>query len=161
MEHFIQAVENSALNTFIDSEPWLWPILEILHFLGLSILIGSLLVVDLRLAGFFRAANITATHRLLPWSVGGFVINLTSGLLFFAGDPARYAANVGFQWKMALVLFAGLNALWFWWKIDPKIKTWPPHGPAPAHAQCIAWLSLATWFTVLLLGRLLPYIGTG
>ena len=77
------------------------------------------------------------------------------------GDPARYTANIGFRWKMVLVLIAGLNALWFWIRINPVMKTWEPHADAPFVAKAMAWISLGSWFAVLLLGRLIPYIGTG
>jgi hypothetical protein len=161
MEGFVQAVEGSAINSFIIGSAWIWPAMEIIHFVGLSLLLGSLLVMDLRLAGFIRQVNIVATHKLLPWVFLGFGMNLATGFLFLMGDPARYTANIGFWWKMFLVLIAGLNALWFWVKINPVMKTWEPHADTPGIAKVIAWVSLCSWFGVLLLGRLIPYIGTG
>lgn len=161
MQAFVQAIEGSAINNWVLSSAWLWPSLEILHFLGLSLLLGSLLVIDLRLAGFFRQINIAATHKLLPWTFIGFGLNLATGTLFVLGDPARYTANIGFRWKMVLVLIAGLNALWFYWKINPVMKSWEPDGDTPALAKIIAFVSLGAWTGVLLLGRLIPYIGTG
>lgn len=161
MESFVQAVEGSAINQWVIGSAWTWPIMEILHFIGLSLLLGAMLIVDLRMAGFFRRINIVATHKLLPWAVAGFGINLVTGILFVMGDPARYTANIGFRWKMVLVLIAGLNALWFWFRINPVMKTWEPHGDTPLVAKTIALVSLAVWFGVLLLGRLIPYVGTG
>lgn len=161
MQAFVQTIEGSAINNWILSSAWLWPSLEILHFVGLSLLLGSLLLIDLRLAGFFRRINLSATHALLPWTFIGFGLNLLSGTLFVLGDPARYSANVGFRWKMVLVLIAGLNALWFYWKINPVMNSWSPNDDTPALAKTIAFVSLGTWTGVLLLGRLIPYIGTG
>ncbi|MBT5220108.1 MAG: hypothetical protein HOI35_14310 [Woeseia sp.] len=161
MEDFVQTIEGSAINELILGSAWLWPVMEILHFIGLSILLGALLIIDLRLAGFFRKIDIAATHKLLPWVFAGFGINLTTGILFVLGDPYRYTANIGFWWKMGLVGVAGLNALWFWWKINPVMQSWEPHADTPALAKVIAWVSLGSWFGVLLLGRLIPYIGTG
>ena len=161
MQAFVQAVEGSAINEWILSSAWLWPGLEILHFLGLSLLLGSLLIIDLRLAGYFRSIDIQATHRLLPWTFVGFTLNLVTGILFVLGDPARYTANIGFLWKMGLVFVAGANAVWFFRAVNPTIHTWDPHGNTPAVAKVIAFVSLGTWTGVLLLGRLIPYIGTG
>ncbi len=161
MEAFVTAVESSAINAWVHNWAWTWPIMEIIHFMGLSLLLGSLLVIDLRLAGFIRQVNIVATHKLLPWVFIGFGLNLVTGFLFLMGDPARYTANIGFWWKMFLVFIAGLNALWFWFKINPVMTTWEPHADTPAIAKVIAWVSLSSWFGVLLLGRLIPYIGTG
>jgi len=161
MEAFVNAVTGSAINEWVIGSAWAWPIMEIFHFIGLSILLGSLLIFDLRLAGFIRQIDIAATHKLLPWAVLGFGINLVTGFLFLMGDPARYTANVGFWWKMFLVMIAGLNVVWFWIKINPVMHSWDPHDDPPAIAKAIAWISLGTWFGVLLLGRLIPYIGTG
>ena len=74
-ESLVQAIEGGAINTWVLSTYWLWPLLEILHFIGLSLLLGSMLVVDLRLAGYLRAIDIMTTHRLLPWAVIGFGVN--------------------------------------------------------------------------------------
>ena len=160
-EALVQAIEGGAINTWVLSTYWLWPLLEIIHFIGLSLLLGSILVVDLRLAGFLRQIDLKSTHRLLPWAVIGFGMNLASGFLFFMGDPGRYSINIGFQIKMILVLIAGLNVLIFALKIDPLIENWDPHGDTTGLAKTVAWVSLLTWTGVLLLGRLIPYIGTG
>lgn len=161
MESLIATLEGSAINGWVLGSSWVWPLLEILHFIGLSILLGSLFVIDLRLAGFFRRIDIRATHKLLPWTLVGFSLNLVTGTLFVIGDPARYFANIGFRIKMLLVILAGLNALWFYFKINTAMRSWDPHGDTPALAKTIAFLSLGIWSGVLLLGRLIPYIGTG
>ena len=77
------------------------------------------------------------------------------------GDPGRYSINIGFQMKMVLILIAGLNVLFFAVKINPLVASWERHGDTPALAKTVAWVSLAAWTGVLLLGRLIPYIGTG
>lgn len=161
IETLVQVIEGSAINTWILSSYWLWPTLEILHFIGLSFLLGSMLIVDLRLAGHFRQISIMTVHNLLPWASFGFALNLATGVLFLLGDPGRYSINIGFRIKMVLVLIAGLNALWFIWKLNPHLASWGEHGDTPAAAKLVAYLSLVAWFGVLLLGRLIPYIGTG
>lgn len=161
IEALIQAVEGTAINHWVLATSWLWPLMEILHFVGLTLLLGALLIVDLRLAGFLRQIKIETTHRLLPWAIFGFSLNLVTGTLFFFGDPARYAVNIGFQFKMVLILIAGLNALWFYFKLSPVMASWDPHGDTPIGAKVVAYLSLLIWFGVLLLGRLIPYIGSG
>ena len=99
--------------------------------------------------------------RLLPIAAFGFVINMTTGILFFFGDPGRYAINIGFQAKMILVLLAGLNVLWFYLKVEPHMRVADPTHTTPLGAKLVAFSSLAIWLGVLLLGRLIPYIGTG
>lgn len=161
MEAFAQSIEGGAIYTLVTSTYWLWPLMEIIHFIGLSLLLGAMLVIDLRLAGFFRQINLMATHKLIPWAFVGFGMNLVTGVLFFFGDPMRYAVNIGFQMKMILIVIAGLNALWFYWKINPVMRDWEPHAETPLQAKTIAFVSLGVWTGVLLLGRLIPYVGTG
>ncbi len=161
MENLTHWMENSALGQWVFSIGWVWPVAEIFHFIGLSLLLGSMLIVDLRLMGFFRQITIETTHKLLPWAIAGFTINLITGVLFLFGDPARYAANIGFQIKVILILIAGLNALYFFWKIRPDMNSWSKDAKPPLIARTVAFLSLGVWFSILLLGRLIPYVGTG
>jgi len=160
-ESLIQAIEGGAINTWVLSTYWLWPLMEIVHFIGLSLLLGALIIVDLRLAGYLRQIDIDSVHRLLPWATIGFVMNLVSGFLFFMGDPARYSVNIGFQIKMILVLIAGLNVLVYMLKVKPVMGAWDSQGDTSGLAKAVAWTSLVAWTGVLLLGRLIPYIGTG
>ena len=98
-ESLVSWIEGGTLNTWVLGSSWIWPTMETLHFVGLSVMLGALLIIDLRLAGYFRKIDIGATHRLLPWVFAGFGINLVTGVLFFFGDPGRYSINIGFQMK--------------------------------------------------------------
>ena len=69
---------------------WGWPLAESLHFIGLSLLIGTIGLFDLRLLGFGRRIPIAAMHRLIPWGLLGFGINLLSGLSFLMTEPDQY-----------------------------------------------------------------------
>ena len=160
-EALVQAIEGGAIYAWIQSSFWIWPILEIIHFIGLCLLLGSMLIVDLRLAGYLRQIDIISTHRLLPWAGIGFALNLVTGVLFFMGNPARYVVNIGFIIKMALMVVAGLNILFFELKIKPLMGGWDRHGDTPVMAKTVGWVSLVAWTGILLYGRLIPYVGTG
>ena len=161
MDGIVIWILSTSLNAWVLSSPWAWPIMEILHFMGLSILLGAMLLIDVRLAGHWRGIALSAVHRLLPWAALGFGINLITGVIFFFGDPERYVANIGFKIKLVLVVIAGLNAIWFKLKIDADMMSWSPDQDSTAQAKTVAYISLISWFGVLLFGRLIPYIGTG
>ena len=161
LESFAASIVDGPLNQWIQSAYWLWPIMEIIHFMGLSLLLGGLIIIDLRMAGYFKVLNPATTHKLLPAVLLGFVLNLITGVLFFYGDPLRYSINIGFQIKMVLVLLAGLNALLYHWKVSPVMRTWNPAADSPPMAKIVAFTSLTIWTGVLLCGRLIPYVGTG
>jgi hypothetical protein len=161
LESFAESIVGGSLNEWILSIYWLWPFMETVHFFGLSLLLGGLIVIDLRMAGHFKALNPAATHKLLPFVFIGFGLNLITGVVFFYGDPMRYSVNIGFQIKMVLVIVAGLNALLYYWKINPVMHSWDPNADSPPIAKFVAYTSLAVWTGVLLFGRLIPYVGTG
>jgi hypothetical protein len=161
MDNVIEWLSTSAFNGWIMGNEWVWPMAETLHFFGLSLLLGSLLLIDMRMIGWFRKIDIQAAHTLLPLVFLGFGINLTTGILFYIGDPQRYTINIAFQVKMLLVVLAGLNALLYYWKIDPVMHSWGPHDDTPALAKVVGAASLIFWFGVLMAGRLIPYLGTG
>ena len=161
METFAQSIVGGSLNSWIQETYWLWPVMEISHFIGLSLLLGGLLVIDLRMAGHFRSFDPAAAHRLLPLVLIGFGINLLTGILFFYGDPMRYSENIGFQIKMGLVLLAGLNAALYYWKVSAIMHDWDATTSSPPIAKFVAYASLTLWTGVLLCGRLIPYVGTG
>ena len=81
--------DGGSLNQWIQETYWLWPVMEIIHFIGLVLLLGGLIVVDLRMAGHLRVIKPNATHQLLPFVIAGFLLNLVTGTLFFVGDPGR------------------------------------------------------------------------
>ena len=154
-------MDGSWLNGFVLGYSWMWPMLEILHFSGMCLLFGSILIMDLRLLGFQRLIGADAVHQLVPFAIAGFLINLTTGILFVFGQPFRYAINISFQIKMALVVLACLNALLYNYKVEPMIRESGANGEYPFIAKAVGLASIALWTGVISYGRLIPYLGTG
>jgi hypothetical protein len=149
------------INQLVLGYAWSWPTLESLHFIALCLLMGSLLIMDLRLIGFQRIIPLSAVHSLMPVAIVSFIVNLVTGLGFLFGDPYTYAANWAFWMKMSLVLLAGLNFLLYYTKVEPAIVRLGPNDATPGLAKAVGVMSLTFWFGVLAFGRLLPYLGTG
>jgi uncharacterized membrane protein len=161
MDALFAWMQGTWINSLVVGYAWTWPTLETLHFLGLCLLIGAVLIMDLRLIGFQRVIPLSAVHGLMPVAIIGFVINLITGVGFLFGDPQMYAANYAFWVKMALVLLAGLNFLLFVFKVEPSLAHLGPSDSTPMSAKAVGAASLVFWFGVLAYGRLLPYLGTG
>jgi hypothetical protein len=161
MQTLIERIQQTALSEAMLNSAWAWPLLEILHFMGLSLLLGALIVFDLRIAGLFRGLPTAALQSLPRLMIAGFFINLVSGVLFFVGDPGRYAINIGFQLKMLLVLLAGINALWFMRQFGASLAAWQTSRDVPWLARALAFFSFLPWIALLLLARLIPSVGTG
>src|SRR5258706_9526647 len=89
-----QFVRSSALPHFVYvNEPWLWPTCEILHYLGLSLLLGTVGLFDLRVLGLAKGIPPYAIHRLGPWGGGGSILNVLTGILFFSCHPDQNFYN--------------------------------------------------------------------
>ena len=160
MEPYLMWIRSTHLSLFVVNRTWVWPTCEILHFIGLVLLIGNVGLLDVRLLGFVKELPVRSLNPLLRWGVLGFVINLSTGVLFFVGNPAQYATNVAFYFKLLFIVLAGLNVVVFYViGIARKIDALRPGEDAPASAKVIAALSLFLWFGVLYWGRMLPYIG--
>ena len=161
MDAFMDWLVSTPINGLVLNYAWSWPTLESLHFLALCLLMGSLLIMDLRLIGFNRIIPLQAVHSLMPIAIGSFIVNLVTGVAFLFGDPYTYFANYAFWVKMSLIVLAGLNFLVYFIKVEPVILKLGPTEPTPAFAKVVGVLSLTFWFGVLSYGRLLPYLGTG
>jgi hypothetical protein len=154
-------IQSIGASKYILGYAWTWPAMETLHFIGLCLLMGAVLIMDLRLVGFQRMIPLSAVHALMPVAIAGFIINLVTGLGFLLGDPHLYLINPAFLIKMVLVLLAGLNFLLYYFMVEPSLVHLGPHDTTPALAKTVGFLSLVFWFGVLSYGRLLPYLGTG
>jgi hypothetical protein len=133
--------------------PWVWPTLEIFHFLGLTLLMGTVVLLDLRLLGMGKGLPVGPLHQFIPWGIAGFIVNLITGLLFFVGSPTAYAYNIAFQLKMIAILLAGMNVLVFYLILFRKAEALGPGDDAPLAAKCVAGTSLFLWLSVIVLGR--------
>lgn len=161
MQNIIDRILGTAIHEWILSSPWVWPTFEILHFFGLCLLLGGLLIIDTRMMGGFKEVSFDVAHKLIPWVLAGFAINLCTGILFLFGDPERYVINIGFQIKVVLILLCGLNAALYFWKLDGNLDLLEKDGKTTGIAKLVGGASLGLWFGVLIMGRLIPYVGTG
>lgn len=148
----------TALSGIVMDNAFVFPALEMMHFLGLCLLFGALLIVDLRIIGFAKAIPIQRVDVFIRFALIGFGINLVSGLLFVIGDSDRYLINIGFWIKMGLIILAGLNTFYFVHRIKPQIDAGVDSTNLKQGAHVVAWLSLTLWTCVIILGRFLPYV---
>ena len=140
---------------------WLWPTCESIHFIGLALLIGGAGYFDLRLLGFMRRVPVAAAKAFMPWAIGGFSVNLITGLLFLTMQPHLYLTSAVWWSKVAFLLLAGLNAAFFETRLSRTALALPADADMPNSLRLVGAVSLFSWFAVLYCGRMLPYLGTG
>jgi len=144
---------------FVLDHPWVWPICEVFHFVGLCLLFGVTLLVNLRLVGFISGFPLAEVTRLLPWAVAGLGINIVTGMLFFLAAPDQYTQNSTFTWKMGLVLLGGVSLLYpTMFDEEPDSTSDILHGAVTRRLMAVC--SVVIWIAVIFFGRYLPYLGT-
>ena len=152
-------IRASALHALVrDHEPWLWPLMQSLHYVGASLLIGTVGLFDLRALGLARGIALQALHRLIPFGIAGYALNFALGIVFFFGHPDQYFYNNAFRVKVALMTVAGINILAFYGSgAFAQAKQLPPDADAPRRIKIIAGISLAAWVLVLVCGRMITF----
>ena len=152
-------IRSTALHAFVRTyEPWLWPTCETLHYLGLSLLLGTIGLFDLRVLGLARGIPFHTIHRLIPWGIGAYVLNVLTGIIFFFGHPDQYFYNNAFRFKALFMAIAGLNVVAVYGtSAFRELATSKGDMEASLRAKIIAGTSLTMWVGVLICGRLLTF----
>ena len=136
---------------WIVEHPIAYPLLEVMHIFGIALLIGNLVLFELRAWGFGAGLPVAPLARLaLGLSAAGFMLVAASGLLMFASQPAELMSNRAFLLKMGLVLAAGSNAALF------HARGGVARLDAVARAQTA--LSMGLWIAVMICGRWIAYL---
>jgi len=156
MEYLLDFSHNTGIFAFMNS-PWGWPVAESLHFIGLSLLLGTVGVFDLRLLGVAGSVSLTALHKLVPWGVLGYSLNVITGTMFLSTAPDQYIYNPAFITKMLVMLGAGINMAIFYSTTSRAIKNPTPTADAISRARIIGAVSLSCWLIIIICGRLITY----
>ena len=157
---FSKWLMTTQLSHAITAYPWIWPLCETLHFIGLALLIGCIGVLDLRMLGLAKNMSILSAHQFVPWGVAGFIINLITGTIFFIGAPFQYVHNLAFQMKLLFIAIAGVNIMYFYLGgVLHKVEALGPGANPPLEAKVVSFISIVSWFLVMYWGRMLPFVG--
>jgi len=147
----------TPVGAWVRNSTWAFPFLQSWHFIGMTMLLGVVGAIDLRVLGVARAIPLAPLHRFLPLAFIGFGINLITGICFFCHDPWVYAFNISFRIKMLLILLAGLNAVWFRLGVFLDLDRWGPGIEASRLAKVISAISILIWLGVITAGRYIAF----
>jgi hypothetical protein len=134
---------------------WAWPLAESAHFIGLTLLFGSIAAWDLRLLGVARDVPVEAFHRLVPCAAAGFVIDLFTGSLFLVTFPDQYVYNAAFHVKLLCLMLAGANVVVFYLTTFQRVRAIGPGTQLPFSARLAGATSLLLWVGVIVCGRMI------
>lgn len=152
------ALQDSSFGMAIRHSLWLYPLGNVIHVLGMGLLVGAIVALDFRLLGFGRQYVTAegASRLLTPFAIAGILLLVPGGIIVFVADAGPLAANSILQIKMLLVVVGLVNAWLFRRYWSGTLATWDAAPPAGAIAQTV--ISLAVWLAVPTLGRLIAYI---
>lgn len=153
---FAEAVVASDFGQWASGSALAYPWANVIHLLGLVMLVGAIGIVDLRLVGAFRSVPAAPLYRsLIPVAIAGLILMVPSGATMFAADAAGMAGSAVFRWKIALVVVALVNAAAFHFLWRHRIEHWDAAPPFAGRLMAIG--SIMLWLTIGALGRMIAY----
>lgn len=159
MGGFLEALESSGFGETIRLTPKLYPVLMSLHVIGIALLVGPAIVVDLRLLGAGRhLVPVSVCMRcLLPLCHLGFGLAAVTGITMFSGIAVQIGTSAAAPWKLALILAAAVNIVTFHKGIYKSVANWDLDAQPPVQAKIAAALSASIWVGTIFAGRFLAY----
>ncbi len=155
MDNFLLMLEGLSLSQWVLGSIWGYPVLLTFHSLGLGLLVGLLLVIDLRILGFAKPLPLSSLRRLMPWVWVGFTFNAISGVVLFMADATKDYHSNSFRWKIFSIVVGLLIAVYLNNKVLPEDTR-----ETPVLARVLAVTSLVSWTGAIVAGRLIAYLSS-
>jgi len=167
LDQIFKWLYDTAPGLAIRENESLFPWIESLHVLAITLVVGSIAIVDLRLIGMasLDRALTRLTREVLPVTWIAFAVAVISGVLLFISNAVSYAHNTFFQLKMLAMLLAGANMLFFHFVVGRDIASWGASAATtPRQARLAGYASLLLWTCIVAFGRwigftLKPHMG--
>jgi hypothetical protein len=155
IDTLLRAIEATSIATEIREGESSFPFLECVHVLAVTLVVGSISIVDLRLLGWASLERSVSrvAGSVLPVTWTAFAFAVLSGALLFSSNAVLYAHNNWFLAKFAFIGLAGINMFFFQTVINRNVETWGASGMPPAAARVAGALSLLFWIAVITCGR--------
>jgi hypothetical protein len=155
---YCEWLETTSYALAVRQSDWLFPVIETIHIMALSLSVGTIIFVDLRLVGFrMKGYRLSAIlEQLQPWTLAGFGIMFLTGAMLVPAHAVMYYESPFFRLKLLFLAAAGINAGLFHLTIYRTIKRWDTTA-VPFYAKLAGALSLLIWTVVVVLGRAIAY----
>jgi len=150
-----QWFDATSIGVAIRNSTDIFPVLEVFHIFGLTVLLGTLTITDLRMLGIGmkRQSIATVAGQLAPWTMWAAAVTIVTGFLLFLSEAMKCYGNAAFPWKMWLLL-AGILLYLF---VQRRI-TAPGARVSPVQLKAVAVLSMTLWYGVAVAGRAIAFV---
>lgn len=154
-----ESIEYSPLGVSIAESLWAFPMVETVHVIALVTVLGTLLVMDLRMLGWASTAVPIrkVSEDTLKWTWMAFVLAAITGTILWVSKAHSYMINPYFLTKMGLMAVAGLNMLFFHFVTYKTVDQWDTLASPPTAVKLSAVLSLLLWIVIVFCGRAIGF----
>lgn len=155
MLHLFQWFDATPISKVIRDSTYIFPVVEVFHLFGLTLLLGTVTVMSLRMLGMGmrRQSVYEVARNLMPWSIGAALLTIVSGILLFLSEAMKCYGNAAFPWKMGF-LAAGIVLYLLWQR---RVAS-PNSRMGRGQLAMIAILSLVCWYGVAIAGRAIAFV---
>ena len=151
-------LQDSALGTWVAGSIWGYPIVLSCHAVGMAVVAGTVVMLNLRVLGFARNVHVTLFDKLSVITWTGLALNVLTGLVLFSGDPVKFFYHPVFRIKISLIA-VGILTLWFvLHAIRDSARLPAGANEMPARVKVAAGFSLLFWSCAIIAGRLIAYV---
>lgn len=156
--NFVEWVENSSLGLLMLDSIWAYPIVLATHAVGMSIVVGTIIIIDLRVLGYASQVRLTSFNNVLIATWFGAILNFLSGVALFTVDPEHFLYHPIFWTKIGLVI-AGLIFVYLLLReLEASGQDSSERFESSRKAKTIASLSMLLWLGAIVAGRLIAYV---
>jgi uncharacterized protein DUF6644 len=159
IDALLKLIEASRFATTIRDSIWMFPIIESVHVISFTLVVGTIAIIDLRLLGLASTARSfqRMAFDILKWTWAAFGLTVATGLTMFTTNAGIYYHNPFFRTKMLLLALAGVNMVVFEVTAGRTIHQWERARSAPSAGKAVAVLSLTLWISVIFMGRMIGF----
>lgn len=153
--HVFQWLDTTMIGGIIRDSTYIFPVVEVFHLFGLTLLLGTLTITDLRMlgVGMRRQSVAEVATQLAPWTIWGAVVTILSGILLFLSEAMKCYANAAFPWKMWLLLAGILLYLFVQLPLTRRTSR-----SSSGLLKAVGVLSLVFWYGVAVAGRAIAFV---
>lgn len=159
VDALLKSVEATNFATTIRNSIWMFPIIESIHVISFTLVVGTIAVIDLRLLG------LASKHRsfqkmssdILKWTWGAFGLTVLTGLMMFTTNARVYYHNPFFRTKMILLVLSGVNMAIFEFTAGRTVHSWDGSLSVPRTGKAVAAVSLVLWISIIFMGRIIGF----
>ena len=155
LTHLMEWLQATSLAVYIHQTKWLFTTIEVVHVIAISVVIGSIAIVDLRLLGLASTKRpfTELAREILPWTWTAFIIAAIAGSMLFISQATQYFASTVFWIKMSVMALAGINMLIFEFMTVRDAQAWNLEPTPPLPARLAGGISITCWALVFIFGR--------